>query len=145
MSTQSMPSVRPLTQIPPSDSGSSSWRKRVRYDRTGSAAGRATADAASFMLVASLTCGPVSRSLPDGRTVLFFLGCFGALFDDRARLRQPALVAAPLQHGQYADADKHPYGDDDRRPVIGVGRERAERFIERVDEHDAGAHREDEM
>src|ERR1700735_3102922 len=107
MSTQSMPSVRPLTQIPPSDSGSSSWRKRVRYDRTGSPSGRGADGAASFMLVASLkrADGAERRSFPGGGTVRFFLGGLGALFNDRARLRQPALVAAQLQRGQYADAD----------------------------------------
>src|SRR5438094_9337433 len=95
-SAQSIPSVRPLSQIPPSEIGSSSVWKLVRYDLTGGPVGR------SIMCAAFL-------SVPRGRAVLQFFGGLRPLADGRPRLREPLLVA-PCP----ADADERDPEDQQR-------------------------------
>src|SRR5262249_46640479 len=129
-SAQSIPSLRPLSQMPPSEIGFSSVWKLVRYDLTGGPPGR------SIMLSALL-------SVPGGRAVLQLLGGLRPLADGRAGLREPLFVAPGPEDEQDHDPDEQPCSHDERRPVVGVGRERAERPVERVEQHRARPDRED--
>src|ERR1700689_3662080 len=98
-SAQSIPSLAPLSQIPPSEIGCSSCWKRVRYDLTESVL--------------------VSIAISVIRDCLRTLGGLSMAVDDLARFLQPRLAAAHLQDHQDADAHQHPRADDHRRPVVG--------------------------
>src|SRR6202041_3957066 len=110
-SAQSMPSRAPLSQVPPSEIGFSSWPKRVRYDPTG-----------SVLVSIGLFVDPF-RAFGGHRVAVNDLAGFG----------QPRLAAAELQDDQDGDAQEHPRADDHRGPVVGRGGERAERLHQRVD------------
>src|SRR5215813_14436241 len=103
-SAQSIPSLRPLSQIPPSEIGFSSVWKLVRYDLTGGPTGR------SIMFV-------VLPSVPGGRAVLQLFGGLRPLADGRAGLREPLLIAARPEHDEDRDPDQQPCCHDERRPV----------------------------
>src|ERR1700748_165118 len=120
-SAQSIPSVRPLSQIPPSEIGSSSVWKLVRYDLTGGPVGR------SIMCAAFL-------SVPRGRAVLHFFGGLRPLADGRTGRGKPLYVAPGPEDGEDRDPDEQPCSHDERRPVVRADRERAERPVERVDQ-----------
>src|SRR5215471_7846303 len=94
-SAQSIPSLRPLSQIPPSEIGFSSVWKLVRYDLTGGPAGR------------SIMCF-VLLSVPGGRTVLQLFGGLRPLGDGCAGLREPLLVAARPEHDEDHYPDEQP-------------------------------------
>src|SRR5215467_5320215 len=131
-SAQSIPSLRPLSQIPPSEIGFSSLWKLVRYDLTGGPVGR------SIMCAALL-------SVPRGRAVLQFFGGLRPLADGRPGLREPLLVASCPEDDEDRDPDEQPCSHDERRPVVRVDREGAERPVERVEQHRARPYREDEV
>src|SRR5262249_33177706 len=101
-SAQSIPSLRPLSQIPPSGIGFSSVWKLVRYDLTGGPAGR------SIMFV-------VLPSVPGGRAVLQLFGGLRALADGRASLGKPFFVAARPEDDEDHDPDQQPCCHDERR------------------------------
>src|SRR5215471_15359200 len=127
-SAQSIPSLRPLSQIPPSEIGFSSVWKLVRYDLTGRPAGR------SIMCAALL-------SVPGRRPVLQLFRGLRALADGRAGPGEPLFVAPRPEDDEDHDSDEEPCSHDVWRPVVRVGRERAERLVERVEQHHARAHR----
>src|SRR5690242_16757683 len=98
-SAQSIPSLRPLSQIPPSEIGSSSVWKLVRYDLTGGPVGR------------SIMC--CLLSVPGGRAVLQFVGGLRPLADGRPGLREPLLVAPCPQDHEDRDPDEQPCSHDE--------------------------------
>src|SRR5437762_10283678 len=94
-SAQSIPSLRPLSQLPPSEIGSSSVWKLVRYDLTGGPVGR------SIMCAAFL-------SVPGGRAVLHLFRGLRPLADGRTGLREPRLVAPCPEDDEDHDPDEQP-------------------------------------
>src|SRR5215469_3435455 len=94
-SAQSIPSLRPLSQIPPSEIGFSSVWKLVRYDLTGGPGGR-------FIICVVLL------SVPGGRTVLQLFGGLRALADGRAGPGEPLFVATRPEHEEDHDPDEQP-------------------------------------
>src|SRR4051812_43406562 len=122
-SIQSMPSVRPLSHIPPSEIGFSSVSNDVVYARTGTPSMRLTvwfpSDTSDSVL--GWTAGSVRtvrRSDAQRRAVVQLVLGLRALVDDGTCLGQPVLVPARAHHDQDDDADAEPDGDDDRRPVV---------------------------
>src|SRR4249919_3806190 len=89
--------------------------------------------------------GSASPMVLEDRAVLELVRRLHALLDDGAGLCEPALLAARPEPEQHPDTGDEPPGADERRPVVRMRRERVERLVERVDEHQAGADREDRV
>src|SRR5262249_7299628 len=89
-SHQSMPSLRPFSHSPPSESGDSFFLNSVLYDRTGVFFGSSITEAPSL--------SERMRGLLLGRR-------FFVLHDDLGRLREPPLVPARLHPEENDDAE----------------------------------------
>src|SRR5215468_10190179 len=128
-SHQSMPSLRPFSHSPPSESGDSFFLNSVLYERTGGFFGN------------SIAGPPLSERMRGfllGRRLL-------VLPDDLGRLREPRLIPARLHPGEDDDAQSQPDHHHKRRPPVQPRRERAERGFHRPDQNEARSHREDEV